>query len=91
MIEDHEVPVVKGQLLMLGGQRTSPSDKVGKPNAFRLGVSSAKSSYSAQSMHPVAKCGGCVNVRHMPSQTRADLIRLNTTLHGKAAFLDELQ
>ncbi|KAK9809719.1 hypothetical protein WJX73_009490 [Symbiochloris irregularis] len=29
MIEDHEVPVVKGQLLMLGGQRTSPKDKVG--------------------------------------------------------------
>ena len=29
LIEDHEVPTVKGQLLMRGGQRASPSDKVG--------------------------------------------------------------
>lgn len=29
LIEDHEVPTVKGQLLMRGGQRASPEDKVG--------------------------------------------------------------
>ena len=29
MLEDHEVPTVKGQLLMGGGQRASPADKVG--------------------------------------------------------------
>ncbi len=28
MLEDHEIPVVHGSLLMRGGQRASPSDKV---------------------------------------------------------------
>jgi zinc protease len=29
LLEDHELPVVRGSLLMRGGQRASPPDKVG--------------------------------------------------------------
>jgi hypothetical protein len=30
LLEDHELPVVRGSLLMRGGQRASPADKVRK-------------------------------------------------------------
>ena len=31
LLEDHEVPLVKGTLLMKGGARASPPDKVSSP------------------------------------------------------------